>query len=526
MTEQSSINGGPMPKRLITTSVVVLIALVAMGVAGCGSNSSSGGDTGTIRIAYADQIAGGLDPAVFYSVEGDDVILGVYETLLTYEPDSTELAPSLAKSWETSPDGKTYTFHLQEGVTFHDGTPMDSEAVKSSFERAIAVKGGPSYMLAQVDKIETPDAQTVVIELTQPVSAFLDYNASMYGPKVVSPTAVEENAEGDDLAKKWLSENEAGTGPYQLTSYKPAGPFVLEAYPDYWGEAAKTERIEFTVVPNIGDQILQLRSGQLDLLTHGIDPQQIPSLEGDENLQVQQFDAGIRPVLLLNYSIEPFMNDPEAREAFVADADIPGAAEQIYGDSAEPVTTAVPPILIDPADDPLPDPGPPRPAPVTEEIALGYTTSEPDLRRLAEVMQQSLEAQGWNVSIQADSVAAQFGYASDPTKAPEASITTLNPDAAHPAAWLNPIYQTGGGINLLGFSDPQLDEQMEAALALTDPDEAAQAYAEVALAAAETWYSTGIADRKDVIAARSNISGFTHVPTYIWAVKLADLVKE
>ena len=141
-------------------------------------------------------------------------------------------------------------------------------------------------------------------------------------------------------------------------------------------------------------------------------------------------------------------------------------------------------------------------------------------------MQQSLEAQGWKVSIQADSVAAQFGYAGDPTKAPEASITTLNPDAAHPAAWLNPIYQTAGGINLLGFSDPQLDKQMEAALALTDEDEAEQAYAEVAVAAAESWYATGIADRKDVVAARSNISGFTHVPTYIWAVKLADLVKE
>ena len=130
---------------------------------------------------------------------------------------------------------------------------------------------------------------------------------------------------------------------------------------------AKTERIEFTVVPNIGDQILQLRSGQLDVLTHGIDPQQIPSLESDENLQVQQFDAGIRPVLILNYAIDPFMSDPEAREAFVADADIPGAAEQIYGDSAEPVTTAVPPILLPPEDNPLPDPGAPRPAPVDQD---------------------------------------------------------------------------------------------------------------------------------------------------------------
>jgi peptide/nickel transport system substrate-binding protein len=510
-----------MRTRLITTSL--LLAALAVAPAGCGD--SDGGGSDTIRIAYTDQIAGGLDPAVFYSVEGDDIILGLYETLLTYEPESKELAPGLAESWEVSDDGRTYTFQLRDGVTFHDGTPMDSEAVKKSFERTIAVKGGPSYMLDQVDSIETPDPQTVVVNLTQPVSAFLDYNASMYGPKVVSPTAVTEHTEGDDMAKKWLSEHEAGTGPYRLTSYEPAGPFVLTRYDDYWGEEAKTETIEFTIVPNIGDQILQLRSGQLDLLTHGIDPQQIGSLESDSNLQVQQFDAGIRPVLILNFARPPFADDPEARAAFIADADLPAAAEQVYGDAAEPVESAVPPILIDPADDPLPDPGAPRRAPTSEPIALGYTNLETDLRRLAEVIQQSLEQQGWNVRLQADSVAAQFGYGSDPTKAPESAITTLNPDAAHPAAWLNPIYATGGGLNLLGFSDPRLDRQFEDALAATDPEESQRLYAAAAEEAAATWYATGIADKRDVFAARSDVSGFTHVPVYIWVAKLADLEK-
>jgi peptide/nickel transport system substrate-binding protein len=508
----------------MTTTSLVLVALVAVAT-GCGSNSASSGDTNTIRIAYADQIAGGLDPAVFYSVEGDDILLATYETLLTYKPDSKELAPSLAKSWEVSPDGKTYTFHLEDGVTFHDGTPMNSAAVKSSFEREIAVKGGPSYMLDQVDSIETPDPQTVVINLTQPVSAFLDYNASMYGPKIVSPTAVKKNEVNGDLAQKWLSENEAGTGPYEVTSYKASGPFVLERYDHYWGEPAKTEKIEFTIVPNIGDQILQLRSGQLDMLTHEVDAQQLPSLEGDSNLQVQQFEAGIRPVMLLNAAKPPF-DDPKARQAWVADMDAAGAAQQVYGDSAKPVTTAVPPILIDPADDPLPDPGPPVQAPTSQEVALGYTNSEPDLRRLAEVMQQTLEKEGWNVRLQADSVGAQFGYASDPTKAPEAAITTLNPDAAHPAAWLNPIYETGGGINLLGYSNPTLDKEFEQALAATSPDESQSLYSKAAEDAAKSWYATGIADKNDVIAARSNISGFTHVPVYIWAVKLADLEKQ
>lgn len=511
-----------MHTRLITIGTLLTGLLLAVG--GCGSSSGgSSGDTSTIRVAYSDQISGGIDPATFYSVEGDDVILGVYETLLTYKPDTKELAPSLAKSWETSPDGKTYTFTLQDGVTFHDGTPMDSEAVKSSFERAIALKGGPSYMLDQVDSIETPDPQTVVIKLTQPVSAFLDYNASMYGPKIVSPTAVKENA-GSDNAHKWLSENEAGTGPYEISSYKPAGPFVLKRYDDYWGTPAKTETIEFSIIPNIGDQILQLRSGQLDLITHGIDAQQIPSLESDPNLQVQQFDAGIRPVMILNMTKPPF-DDLATRKAFVADLDIPGAEQQVYGDAAQPVDTAVPPIVIPAEDDPQADPGPPVPAPTSAPIVLGYTNLESDLRRLAEVMQQSLEKNGWDVKLQADSVSAQFGYESDPTKAPEAAITTLNPDAAHPATWLNPIYQTDGGINLLGYSDPKLDKMLVDALAATDPDDAAAQYSKAAETASASFYATGIADKQDVIAARSDISGFSHVPVYIWVVRLADLTK-
>jgi peptide/nickel transport system substrate-binding protein len=513
-----------MRTRLITISLL----LVAIGVTavGCGSNSSSSGDTSTIREAYTDQISGGIDPATFYSVEGDDLILGVYETLLTYKPDSKELEPSLATSWDISPDGKTYTFHLRDGVTFHDGTPFNSKSVKSSWEREIAVKGGPSYMLAQVKSMETPDPLTFVVHLTQPVSAFLDYNASMYGPHIVSPTAVKEHTVNGDNATKWLSENEAGTGPYEIASYKPAGPFVLKAYPDYWGTPPKTENIEISVIPNVGDQILQLRSGQLDLLTHGIDPQQIPSLESDPNLQVQQFDAGIRPVLILNLTRPPFDTNIAARQAFVADANLPQVAQQVYGDSADPAETVVPPIVLPPDSNPLPDAGAPRKAPVSDQITIGYTNIETDLRRDAEVMQQNLEAQGWNVKLQADSVSAQFGYGTDPTKAPQAAITTLNPDEAHPAGWLNPIYSSeGGGLNLLGYDDPATNKALDSALAQTNTDQSLADYAKVAETVGKSWYVTGIADRHDVVAANSDISGFAHVPTYIFAVQLSKLEK-
>jgi peptide/nickel transport system substrate-binding protein len=515
-------------RRLAAATVgLVIVAVVA---AGCGSSHGGGGGGGsdggegstTIRVAYQDQIAGGIDPAVFYSVEGDSVLLSLYETLLTYKPGTNELAPSLATKWSVSPDGKTYTFKLREGVVFHDGTKFDSAAVKQSFEREIAVKGGPSYMLEQVKSIATPGPDEVVIHLSRPVSAFLDYNASMYGPKIVSPKALKEH-DGGDEAKSWLSENEAGTGPFELVSYKPSGPIVMKRFDRYWGPKAKPETVEITIVPNIGDQLLQLRSGQLNLIAHGIDPLQLKGLEEDPALQVKQFpDAIIRPVLLLNPTKPPF-EDRAAREAFVADSGTAAVAKAVYGSSAQPAEGVAPPGLIPPQMDPLPDPGPTRPAPTTDEIVLGYTNTEDDLRHVAERMQQNLKAEGWNVSLRADSVDAQFGYESEPKAGPEAALTTLNPDAAAPAAWLDPIYHTEGGINLFGFSNPQVDSKLDAADATVDDKQALALYAQAAKLAGAEFETNPVADKHDIMVAGADLTGFSHVPTYIWTVNYADL---
>ncbi|MBS1862228.1 MAG: hypothetical protein JSS68_11015 [Actinobacteria bacterium] len=506
----------------LAAAAVGSIALAGL-VAGCADETIAGtGKGGTIRVAYQDQIAGGIDPAVFYSVEGDSVILSVYQTLLTYKPGTNELAPSLATSWSESKDGRTYSFKLRTGVKFQDGTKFDSAAVKESFERAIALKGGPSYMLEKVSKIETPGPYEVVIQLREPVSSFLQYNASMYGPKVVSPKALREHA-GGDQAKHWLSEHADGTGPFELTSYKPSGPIVMHRFAGYWGPKAKPEAVEITVVPSIGDQLLELRSGQLNLIAHGIDPYELPELEADPSLQVKQFpDAIIRPVLMLNVTRPPF-ESLAARKAFVADSELEKVARLVYGNSASPGKGVVPPALMSPAADPLPDPGPPVKAPTSREITLTYTNIEDDLRHDAERMQQNLQAEGWHVNLRADSVDAQFGYEAEPKEAPEAALTTLNPDAAAASTWLGPVFHTEGGLNLLGFSDPTVDNLIERADRTVDPKRAEAILVHAARLAGAQFYSVPVADKHDVVVASSNLTGFTHVPTYIWTVNYADL---
>src|SRR6185436_4403906 len=126
-------------------------------------------------------------------------------------------------------------FKLLDGVKFSDGTPFDSAAAKASFQRRIDLKGGPSYMLADVQSMSTPDPSTFVVQLSKPSQVFLDYLASPYGPLMPSPTAVKKNAKEDDHDSKSFGSPSAGTGPYQHPTVKRGSLFQLTTNPHYPG---------------------------------------------------------------------------------------------------------------------------------------------------------------------------------------------------------------------------------------------------------------------------------------------------
>ncbi|TMK47632.1 MAG: ABC transporter substrate-binding protein, partial [Actinobacteria bacterium] len=200
--------------------VCSLLAAVGLVLSACSSTSSTTGApstpsvNGTLNLAYLADMSV-PDPDVFYDIEGNTVILSVYQGLVDYKPDSTTIEPVLATSWDISPDGLTYTFHLRNGVTFQDETPFNSAAVKASFQRRTNVNSAPAYMLAQVADMQTPDPMTFVVKLKSVVTPFMDYVASSWGPKIISPKALGDNA-GNDHAQTWAKTNADGTGPYKL----------------------------------------------------------------------------------------------------------------------------------------------------------------------------------------------------------------------------------------------------------------------------------------------------------------------
>ena len=188
------------------------------------------------RMPYLADI-GSFDPDNAFEVGGLGAINGIYEGLVEYKPGTTEIVGLLAKSWQVSDDQLTYTFKLADDVTFHDGTPMDSAAVKTAFERRKNNELTLSYFLWNVASMETPDAKTFVITLGMPQPSFLDALASPWGPKVISPKALAEHA-GSDNATSWLNDNAVGTGPFKLTSFARGEEIVLDRNQAYYGAAA------------------------------------------------------------------------------------------------------------------------------------------------------------------------------------------------------------------------------------------------------------------------------------------------
>src|SRR6185437_13587223 len=144
---------------------------------------------------------------------------------------------------------------LRPHVLFHDGTPMTSSSWKFDFQRRTGVNGGPAYMVAEVASMSTPDPLTFVVHLKKPVSAFLNYMASPYGPKAISPAAIKAHKTAKEpWAQTWLANHEAGTGPYTLSSVVPGQSYVMTAYPKYWGPKPYYTTVDISQIPSFSTQ--------------------------------------------------------------------------------------------------------------------------------------------------------------------------------------------------------------------------------------------------------------------------------
>ncbi len=251
------------------------------------------------------------DPVMSFSTEAA-YTANVYEQLLRINPPGSEqkYTPLLAESWESSADGLTWTFHLRKGVKFHDGQPMNADAVKKSIEAA-KDHGGASFIWAPLKSVDVVDENTVKFTLSY--AAPMDLIASsLYAAWIVSPKALDAVAADSKYFEQGV---DGGTGPYTIESYTPDQEIVFTKFADYWGGWTGThyDKVLVSIVPEATTQQQMLEGGQVDLVSR-IPTENLDSFKSNPDYTVREEPSFYNYVGFFNTLHKP-LDDVKVRQA-------------------------------------------------------------------------------------------------------------------------------------------------------------------------------------------------------------------
>src|SRR5713226_684115 len=271
----------------------------------------------------------------------------IYNSLLTITPPpELKIVPDLAKSWEVLDAGKTYVFHLEEGVKFHDGTDFDAEAAKWNIDRILdpEVKSWVRPYYEEIDTVEVVDKYTLRIRMKQPSGALLTALGGYFqGIPMISPKAFET------YGKDWLY-HPVGTGPYIFKEWVPGKHVILEKNPNYFRKGLPyIDTLEFRIMKDPLTASTALRAGEIDFITR-VPMQQVPLLEKSPGVKVITGPEMAPTIALLNMRVKPF-DDVRARRAVGGyGLDRVEIAKVAFQGRAKPLVSIVPPGVPDAID--------------------------------------------------------------------------------------------------------------------------------------------------------------------------------
>jgi len=310
--------------------------VVALVLSGCAQSqrdegSSDGGGTFVF--------AGSAEPVTFdpfFASDGETFrpARQIFEGLVGTKPGTADPAPALAKDWQVSDDGLTYTFDLQDGVTFHDGTDFNADAVCFNFDRwynmpesaqtddltyyyGALFRGfatGDRADAAIYDSCTADDELTATIKLKKPFAGFIAA-LSLPALSMQSPTALkkyQDDSASNPRTTEYSTSHPTGTGPFEFESFERGKQVTLARYDDYWGEPAKVDKAVIVAIEDPKARADALRSGEID----GFDlvgPADVGPLE-DEGFTIVNRDAFNVLYLGMNQAVKP-LDDIKVRQA-------------------------------------------------------------------------------------------------------------------------------------------------------------------------------------------------------------------
>ena len=253
----------------------------------------------------------GLDPtAGAASAIAEVSLYNIFETLTKIHSDS-KISGLLAESWTVSPDVKTYTFKLRRGVKFQNGEPLDSATVKFSFERAVAKDSvnKDKAVFANIERIDTPDAHTVVLNLKNG-NVDLPFQLGQGTAIIVEPKSAPTNG-----------TKPVGSGPYRLDAWNKGSSVVLTRWDDYRNaKDVKLRRVTIRFISDVAAQAAALLSGDVDVFPRVAVQRSIKQFEGNKKFQVLVGGSRAKTIMAINNKRKP-LDDVRVRRAILAAID-------------------------------------------------------------------------------------------------------------------------------------------------------------------------------------------------------------
>ncbi|MGH7450077.1 MAG: ABC transporter substrate-binding protein [bacterium] len=211
-----------------------------------------------------------LDPATTTDLYYYQIAFNIFETLIAIDWEKAEFVPRLATSWQIDSTRTRWTFSLKRNIVFHDGNPLNAEAVKVSLERQFDANS-PYFRKNQTDtyghfafnmikEVRAVNDSTIQFILKYSFPAFLDNLATPNLAAIVSPRALEKFGEN-------FGRHPTGTGPFQFEGWEPDSQIVIKKFSRYWGKPPQLDEVIYKIIPSLETKLQQLKSGELEVMS-------------------------------------------------------------------------------------------------------------------------------------------------------------------------------------------------------------------------------------------------------------------
>jgi peptide/nickel transport system substrate-binding protein len=463
-----------------------------------------------------------IDPHIGSSNPEAEQQTAQYEALLAYEDGGFKLVPSLATEWKFNADATKLTLTIRQGVKFHDGSTLTAEVAKAGLQRAIDIGQGESYFLAPVKSMETPDANTLVINLSGPSPEFAFGLTRIFIP---SAKAVQEKATGGDLGKAWFAEHEAGSGPYMLREWVIGQKIVLQRFPDYWrGWSGKhVDTFELRVVAEPATQRLLIEKGDCDY-ADSITRDDAVTLATNKAIKISRSPSPSPFYIAMNTTNGPLKN-PKLREAMKYTLDYDAVVAQAMSGFASKMWGPVPPSLnshnsalpkpeynLKKAQQIMADAGI-KPGDVTLKIM--YLQPWIHEKNTVLILQASLAEIGIKAELEGLPWASIVERHGNPATRPDMSIYTIFAPTPSPYSGLFPMLRTGSKHwSYFGYSNPKVDKLLDEVTTIADDTKRDAAYKELQKVLDDDSFAIYAFLEDEIQVFRSNVQNYQYRPAW------------